>query len=98
MKIQEPAVAGHFYPADPDKLRRDIQQFVSAADSDLTHRPKALIAPHAGYIYSGPTAGVAYAQLASVAGQITRVVLLAPSHRANTGYAAGAPVGPGIYQ
>ena len=81
MKIQEPAVAGHFYPADPDKLRRDIQQFVSAANSDLTHRPKALIAPHAGYIYSGPTAGVAYAQLASVAGQITRVVLLAPSHR-----------------
>jgi MEMO1 family protein len=81
MKIQGPAVAGHFYPADPDVLRRDVRQFVSAADPDLTRQPKALIAPHAGYVYSGPTAGVAYAQLAQVADQISRVVLLAPSHR-----------------
>ncbi len=80
-KIQDPAVAGHFYPADPDELRQNVRELISAADSDLTKHPKALIAPHAGYIYSGPTAGVAYAQLASVANRIKRVVLLAPSHR-----------------
>ncbi len=80
-RIQDPAVAGHFYPADPEELRRNVRDLISAASPDLTKHPKALIAPHAGYIYSGPTAGVAYAQLASVAKQIKRVVLLAPSHR-----------------
>ncbi len=81
MKIQGPVVAGHFYPSDPDELRRDVRQMVATADSGLIHSPKALIAPHAGYIYSGPVAGTAYAQLAAVADQIKRVVLLAPSHR-----------------
>ena len=81
MKIQLPVVAGQFYPADPDELRMKIRQLVSAADVDLSQPPKALIAPHAGYIYSGPTAGIAYAQLASVADSIRRVVILAPSHR-----------------
>jgi len=80
-KIQGPAVAGHFYPSDPDELRRDVRQLVAAADSDLAHNPKALIAPHAGYIYSGPTAGIAYAQLTPIASRVKRVVLLAPSHR-----------------
>lgn len=80
-KIQAPAVAGYFYPADPDELRTDVRQFISDANRELEHAPKALIAPHAGYIYSGPVAGSAYAQLTSVADTITRVVLLAPSHR-----------------
>jgi AmmeMemoRadiSam system protein B len=44
-------------------------------------RPKALIAPHAGYVYSGPIAGHAYARIAAEAEQITRVVLLGPAHR-----------------
>jgi MEMO1 family protein len=81
MKIQPPVVAGQFYPADPDELRMMVSQLLSAADLRLDHPPKALIAPHAGYIYSGATAGVAYAQLATVADRVSRVVLLAPSHR-----------------
>lgn len=81
MNIQPPVVAGQFYPADPAELRMMIRQFVSASDVQLDHPPKALIAPHAGYIYSGPTAGVAYSQLALIADTVRRVVLLAPSHR-----------------
>jgi AmmeMemoRadiSam system protein B len=46
-----------------------------------THRPKALIAPHAGYVYSGPVAASAYVRLASLRGSIHRVVLLGPAHR-----------------
>lgn len=80
-KVQAPIVAGSFYPDDPDELRLDVRQFISAANRTLSHPPKALIAPHAGYIYSGPVAGTAYAQLESVANTISRVVLLAPSHR-----------------
>lgn len=79
--IQAPVVAGTFYPGDPDDLRADVRQFISDAGQVLDHPPKALIVPHAGYIYSGPVAGSAYAQLASVADTICRVVLLAPSHR-----------------
>ncbi len=74
-------VAGYFYPADPDELRTDIRQFISDAHQEHGYAPKALIAPHAGYIYSGPVAGSAYAQLTNVAKNINRVVLLAPSHR-----------------
>ncbi len=81
MKIQPPVVAGQFYPDDPDELRMMVNQLLAAADAELGHPPKALIAPHAGYIYSGPTAGVAYAQLATIADTVRRVVLLAPSHR-----------------
>ncbi len=80
-KVQAPIVAGSFYPDDPEELRLDVKQFISAANCSASNPPKALIAPHAGYIYSGPVAGTAYAQLASVADTISRVVLLAPSHR-----------------
>jgi AmmeMemoRadiSam system protein B/AmmeMemoRadiSam system protein A len=72
-----------FYPADPDELQREVQQFladVPAPDGD-TPAPKALIAPHAGYMYSGPIAAHAYAQLAPLADKIRRVVLLGPAHR-----------------
>jgi AmmeMemoRadiSam system protein B len=80
-KVQDPAVAGFFYPADPEKLRTDVRRFISEANQHLPNPPKALIAPHAGYDYSGPIAGSAYAQLSSVADSVSRVVLLAPSHR-----------------
>ena len=81
IKVQTPIVAGIFYPNDPSELRLDVQQYISAANCTLSRPPKALIAPHAGYIYSGPVAGTAYAQLAAVADTISRVVLLAPSHQ-----------------
>ncbi len=81
MKIQTPVVAGQFYPADPNELRMKVRQLIASNDVKLPQAPKALIAPHAGYIYSGLTAGIAYAQLSPIADTVRRVVLLAPSHR-----------------
>ncbi len=75
-------VAGTFYPADAAELRQTVLSFLAAAETDRAEEaPKAIVAPHAGYIYSGPIAGSAYAQLAARAGEISRVVLLGPSHR-----------------
>lgn len=80
-KIRPPAVAGLFYPADPIQLRQMVQAFLREAESSDGIPPKAIIAPHAGYIYSGPVAASAYARLAPLRGTVTRVVLLGPSHR-----------------
>jgi MEMO1 family protein len=80
MNIRPAAVAGMFYPGDPAELARDVRAMLADADVRALH-PKALIAPHAGYIYSGPVAASAYALLAPIAGQIKRVVLLGPTHR-----------------
>ena len=79
--VQYPAVAGMFYPADEEELHSDVRRFLADAAPVRNQPPKALIAPHAGYVYSGPVAGSAYAQLGPVADRITRVVILAPSHR-----------------
>jgi hypothetical protein len=77
-----PNVAGKFYPADPDLLRQDILKMLSIASSKAElQTPKAIIAPHAGYIYSGPIAASAYACLPKAKKQIRHVVLLAPSHQ-----------------
>ncbi len=81
VKIRPPAVAGSFYPADPKALRAEVRGYLAdAALADLPP-PKALVAPHAGYIYSGPVAGSAYRQLEPVAARIGRVVLVGPAHR-----------------
>lgn len=80
-KIQEPVVAGLFYPEESTQLRQQIEGFLAEGQAGHIESPKALIAPHAGYIYSGATAGHAYAQLKSIAKRIQRVVMLAPSHR-----------------
>jgi hypothetical protein len=78
--VRPPAVAGSFYPADPAQLARDVRQLLAEARHyDLA--AKALIVPHAGYIYSGAIAATAYATLRSVAARIRRVVLLGPTHR-----------------
>ncbi|MCB1851838.1 MAG: AmmeMemoRadiSam system protein B [Gammaproteobacteria bacterium] len=81
--VQPAAVAGMFYPADPLQLSAEIRSYVRQAqtDTNATAIPKALIAPHAGYIYSGPVAGSAYACLAPWSQLISRVVILAPAHR-----------------
>ncbi len=78
--IRKPAVAGAFYPADPAELHSMVAGFLESAKPADTP-PKAVIVPHAGYIYSGPIAGSAYAQIAAARGKIKRVVLLGPSHR-----------------
>ena len=79
--VQTPNVAGLFYPGEAETLRRDVLHFLQEAKVSEGPAPKALIAPHAGYVYSGPIAGSAYAQLAPVREHIQRVIVLAPSHR-----------------
>lgn len=83
--LRHPNVAGLFYPADAHTLAAEVRTFLRGgrvpADLAGAPMPKALIAPHAGYVYSGPVAGSAYAQLLAGAGAIRRVLLLGPSHR-----------------
>ncbi len=78
--VRPPAVAGMFYPAEPEELRLAIRRYLAGA-APRGPVPKAIIAPHAGYVYSGPVAASAYACLAPAHGTIRRVVLLGPSHR-----------------
>ena len=81
-EIRPPAVAGAFYPEAKEILSRDLAALLEAAPvSREAAVPKALIAPHAGYMYSGPIAATAYARLAPARGRIKRVVLLGPAHR-----------------
>ncbi|MBO6948595.1 MAG: AmmeMemoRadiSam system protein B [Rhodospirillales bacterium] len=79
--IRKAAVAGMFYPGDARQLSSDVKGFLSDAGQVDGPAPKAIIAPHAGYRYSGAIAAKAYALLKPVADQITRVVLLGPCHR-----------------
>jgi AmmeMemoRadiSam system protein B/AmmeMemoRadiSam system protein A len=83
MPITRPAaVAGTFYPASPVVLKQTLVDLLdNARATPLSHAPKALIVPHAGYVYSGPVAASAYAQLDALRGRIRRVVLLGPTHR-----------------
>jgi AmmeMemoRadiSam system protein B len=78
--IRSPAVAGLFYSADARQLAQDVKHLLAAAKSHA-FRPKALIVPHAGYVYSGAIAASAYASLNAIAATIKRVVLLGPAHR-----------------
>ncbi|MCK9607584.1 MAG: AmmeMemoRadiSam system protein B [Methylomonas sp.] len=75
-----PAVAGSFYPNDAATLSDMLNGFLDHAASD-GHAPKAIVVPHAGYIYSGPIAASAYARLKPARDSISRVVLIGPSHR-----------------
>lgn len=80
-RIRPPAVAGTFYPAPAPDLTAMIRYcFNDVPETDLP-APKALIAPHAGYVFSGPVAARAYARLKPGRETITRVVLLCPNHR-----------------
>jgi hypothetical protein len=82
-RVRAAAVAGLFYPEDPAELRATVDAMLAAnlARASTAPRPKALVAPHAGYVYSGPVAATAYATLRPFAHEITRVVLLGPAHR-----------------
>ncbi|MCH9276472.1 AmmeMemoRadiSam system protein B [Bifidobacterium amazonense] len=89
--IRPDAVAGSFYPSDPDELRDMIDRQLAYArtllhDSGFAKRlpagaPKAVIVPHAGYVYSGTTAALAYALLERGRGTIRRAVIIGPTHR-----------------
>lgn len=78
--VRPPAVAGLFYPRDPGELRAEVEAFLAAADPPPGPAPAALVAPHAGYVYSGPVAASAFATLGARRDEIRRVVLLGPSH------------------
>lgn len=82
--VREPAVAGFFYPIDPVELRATVRACLDEGRRRMRPgdpAPKALIAPHAGFVYSGPIAGSAYALLEPLRDRIRRVVLIGPSHR-----------------
>jgi MEMO1 family protein len=79
---RKPAFAGSFYPARPATLQAQVEDLLATIRTDVaSRRPKILIAPHAGYAYSGPIAASAYALLAPYSAQIRRVMLLGPAHR-----------------
>ena len=80
MRVRPPVFAGCFYPADPDRLRDLIYDFLARSTPPEARRPKALIVPHAGYVFSGPVAASGYAWLISHAASIDRVVLLGTCH------------------
>ncbi|MDY7077691.1 MAG: AmmeMemoRadiSam system protein B [Chloroflexota bacterium] len=82
LPVRQPAVAGQFYPSNPDVARRMIQEYVDEATipEDLGS-VRAVIAPHAGYIYSGPTAGYAFKTIAALPQNKWTVFLLGPAHR-----------------
>jgi MEMO1 family protein len=82
MNVRPPAVAGMFYPGEAAELRRSLLDcFGQARMQDVPLHPKALVVPHAGYIYSGPVAASAYRLLEPWRKVIRRVVLLGPVHR-----------------
>jgi MEMO1 family protein len=83
MSVRKAAVSGLFYPDEPTTLRAAVAKYIAdAATSGAGNSlPKAVIAPHAGYQYSGPIAGSVYARITGRAGHIRRVVLIGPPHR-----------------
>lgn len=83
-----PAVAGLFYPREPDRLALEVDAHLAAGLDRLVAGgwsfagpPRALVAPHAGYVYSGPIAGTAFATLRPFAADVRRVVVIGPAHR-----------------
>ncbi len=78
--VRRPAVAGTFYPSFGPALRAAINGYLDASLA-ATAVPKAIIAPHAGYVYSGPVAGAVYAALIPARSTVRRVVIIGPAHR-----------------
>jgi MEMO1 family protein len=81
-RVRPPAVAGSFYPADPRRLRGEVEGLLAGARRPVrdARPPKALVVPHAGYVYSGPIAASGFARLEEQR-QVRRVVILGPAHR-----------------
>jgi AmmeMemoRadiSam system protein B len=78
--IRAAVAAGRFYPRDPEELRALTRALLKEVPLAAGPGPKALIVPHAGYLYSGPIAASAYARLAPDRDIIRRIVLVGPSH------------------
>ena len=96
-QVRQAAVAGAFYPGSKEILFTEVNSLLHSAGQEKTHTstattahpdrtsaesiPKAIIVPHAGYIYSGPIAASAYSRLSKASDIIKRVILLGPVHR-----------------
>ncbi|WP_457633412.1 AmmeMemoRadiSam system protein B [Oceanithermus desulfurans] len=78
--VREPAVAGSFYPAEPMQLARMVDELLAMAQTPPAHAPKAVVAPHAGYAYSGPVAAYSFRALEPLAGKTPTVFLMGPAH------------------
>jgi AmmeMemoRadiSam system protein B len=95
MYRRKPAVAGSFYPSNPEKLGSMIDSYLlEAGTASVKGRIVGLISPHAGYIYSGPVAAFSYAQL--IGSGVSLAVVLAPSHRAR--FNGASVLTDGIYE
>lgn len=79
--VRPPAVAGMFYPGDAETLGRTLDALLEGAGVRTDFQPKALIVPHAGYVYSGAVAASGYGLLREAGGRVRRVILLGPAHR-----------------
>lgn len=80
MHVRSAAVAGQFYPSNPETLRADVERYLDDAKTDaVPEKVPVIVAPHAGYVYSGPTAGYAFARVRGK--KPKRAILLGRSHR-----------------
>jgi len=79
-RVRAPAVAGTFYPGQPERLKRTVVDLLDRATTEAQATVRGIIAPHAGYVYSGPVAAEAFASLRSAASRFRRVVIIGPSH------------------
>lgn len=88
--IRQSTVSGTFYPSDPNELSLMIDDFLNKAKDDNIENLKGIIAPHAGYIYSGQVASVAYKQLLKLPQKNWKVFLIGPAHREYVDISIGA--------
>lgn len=82
ISVREPAVAGQFYPAQPAQLKREVRRYISDASLPAElGTVRAVMTPHAGYVYSGNTAGYAFKSLEQHSSRECTVFLMGPAHR-----------------
>jgi AmmeMemoRadiSam system protein B len=100
-QVRPPAVAGRFYPAQAEALEAEVGCLLTEAETASVAFPKAVIAPHAGYLFSGPIAGTAFSTWTNSGRRVERVVLIGPSHYlsfpgicVSSAHAFGVPRGP----
>ena len=94
MYVRQAAVAGRFYPSEPDRLRDLVTSYIDRAEPAIPDKPFGMIAPHAGYPYSGPVAGWSYRQI--VGHTYGTVIVLAPSH--NELFSFASVMTDGVYR
>lgn len=78
--VRPPAAAGRFYPSDPDALRAEVERLLDQPTNADTSGSVGVVAPHAGYPYSGPVAGAAFAHIATASRPWSRVIVAGPAH------------------